>query len=147
MGIRKVVRSRIFVHHFAVEFCLNRIATQPHRNLANGTCRLFPKMPRPKSAVSPRTKRPWSCSKSTPIWRLLTLRSSLFARSACKSGTNATWDVLNSYQIPHMSLHFIDLYIHTFAQGSASGGVRPTVYLLGRPVRPVQMLRERIRSE
>ena len=150
MGIRRVIGSIISVHHFAAEFCLNRIATQPHQNLAKGTCRLFPNIPRPKYSVSPRTRNSVEqLSKSTPIWRLLTLWSSLLARSTSTFGKNATQKkipnkpVLNSYQIPHLNWHFIDLYIHTFDQGSVSGGVMPTVYLLCWPVRPVQMLREK----
>ena len=57
MGIRRVLGKIMFVHHFAAEFCLNRITTQPNKNLADITCWLFHKTPRPKSAVSPRTKK------------------------------------------------------------------------------------------
>ena len=66
MGIRRIVGSRIFVHYFAAEFCINRIATQPHQNLTNGTCWLFPNMPGPKYYVSPRTKKSVEIIKVNP---------------------------------------------------------------------------------
>ena len=54
------------MHHFSTEFYINCIATQLHRNLANGTCRLFHKIPRSKSAVSPRTKKAVDLLKVNP---------------------------------------------------------------------------------
>ena len=65
-GTRRVAGSRIFVHHFDAEFCINRIATQPHKNLANGTCRLFTNMTRPKYAVFPETKKDVELLKVNP---------------------------------------------------------------------------------